>query len=281
MALKRSVDAARRGGLQRLEAYGFLRLGMLEEESGDALAAQHCYRQGWLLARQIGERRAEAFGDIFLSCGEMRDGDVVTAKKRLDRVGLAESGGDVGIAWSARIQRCRHDLILAQRAAHAGQNRRASNLLKRAEARRVDAFKVDRSDGRQPAGNSDAARFLLGLYLRERDGEPARLCLRVAPQCTTFQLGERPPVSLANSPVSRRVLLALVEARRTRPGRDVEVDALLAAGWPGEAFRGDSGTTRVKNIVRRLRRSGLEGLLLTGEAGYRIGPTVSIERVGS
>ena len=55
-------------------------------------------------------------------------------------------------------------------------------------------------------------------------------------------------------------------------------DALLAAGWPGERLRYDSGMLRVYTAIRRLRALGLERVLLTRDDGYQLDPEVRLER---
>ena len=265
-------------GLAREESFYWFRLGMALEEQNSGAEALQAYRRGRMLAQKIGERRAEAFGDVFLASPHSTDENARAAREKLASVhDRWESKGDLGIAWAAQLQQCRHELVEAQLAVRAGRPRRAESLRKRAESRRVRAFAEERRDGLNSAVRSDAARFLLRLYCQERDRPVLRPSLRVPSGCERFQLGGRTAVSLASSPVARRCLRALVVARREHPGVDVSVDALLEAGWPGQLFRGDSGTVRVKNVVRRLRRSGLDGVLLTGESGYRIDSNLSVE----
>ena len=43
-------------------------------------------------------------------------------------------------------------------------------------------------------------------------------------------------------------------------------------------MRPDSGATRVYTSIRRLRKSGLQGVLLTREDGYLLDPSVSLKR---
>ena len=284
-ALDDAVDSFQRAirlcaavGLAREESFYWFRLGMALEEQRNGCEALQAYRRGQTLAKTIGERRAEAFGDVFLASPRMTDGSAQAARAHLASVGRWwESKGDLGIAWAAQLQQCRCELVEAQRASREGRARRAKSLRKSAESRQVRAFAEDRRDRFNSAVRSDAARFLLRLYRQERDQPLVLPSLRVPSACDRFQLEGRTAVSLASSPVARRCLKALVTARREHPGIDVPVDVLLAAGWPGQSFHGDSGTVRVKNVVRRLRRSGLDGVLLTGEAGYRIDPGLSLE----
>jgi hypothetical protein len=88
--------------------------------------------------------------------------------------------------------------------------------------------------------------------------------------------GER--VSLARSGAMRRVLDALVESRLRAPGAPWTADALFAIGWPGERARHESSLLRVYTTIRRLRRLGLEGALLTRDDGYLLDPHAAFSR---
>jgi tetratricopeptide (TPR) repeat protein len=79
-------------------------------------------------------------------------------------------------------------------------------------------------------------------------------------------------VSLARHGSMRRVLDALVARRLDGPGVATTADELLATGWPGERVRYESGLLRVYTTIRRLRRLGLEGVLLTRDDGYLLDP---------
>lgn len=86
----------------------------------------------------------------------------------------------------------------------------------------------------------------------------------------TLPSGDR--VDLRRHRAPRHILLRLAAAHVADEG-PLPATALIAAGWPGERMRPDSGLARVYTAVRTLRRLGLEGRLLTEDDGYRlIGP---------
>jgi hypothetical protein len=93
----------------------------------------------------------------------------------------------------------------------------------------------------------------------------------IAPGGQWFSVGAG-RVDLARRGSLRRVLVALVEACRDRPGLALDVDALLRAGWPGERMHPESGAARVYMAIRRLRGLGLERALLTSDEGYLLDP---------
>jgi hypothetical protein len=82
-------------------------------------------------------------------------------------------------------------------------------------------------------------------------------------------------VSLAGRPVVARVLAALAAAPE-----GVDVDGLLAAGWPGERTLGGSGAARVYDVVRTLRKLGLGDAIVREGGRYRLHPAEPVERVG-
>lgn len=85
-------------------------------------------------------------------------------------------------------------------------------------------------------------------------------------------------VSLQRQRSLRLILLALVEQAERAPGVGLPQTEVVARGWPGEKMRADSGATRVYTSIRRLRRGGLAGVLLTRDDGYLIDPAVVVKR---
>jgi predicted ATPase len=71
-----------------------------------------------------------------------------------------------------------------------------------------------------------------------------------------------------------RVLRRLAEERDARPDAALGVDALLAAGWPGEQIRPEAGAMRVWNAIAELRKLGLREVLLRRGDGYLLDPAV-------
>lgn len=86
------------------------------------------------------------------------------------------------------------------------------------------------------------------------------------------------PIDLARHGSLRRVLLALLLAHEEHADRALTADDLLVAGWPDEKVLYDAGMLRVYTAVRRLRKLGLEGVLLRRDDGYVLDPKVRFER---
>lgn len=100
--------------------------------------------------------------------------------------------------------------------------------------------------------------------------------LRVGEGAAYFEIGGGPRVSLARRAPLRRVLAALVEARRLTPDRPLSTGELMLAGWPGERILADAGASRVYVALSTLRRMGLCDVIERFEDGYRIAPSVEL-----
>jgi hypothetical protein len=113
--------------------------------------------------------------------------------------------------------------------------------------------------------------------LRERRGIPGASPLRLARggEWLEAPCGTRHP--LGRSRPLRRLLMALVEARRARAGASLTVDELLQAGWPGENPLPEAGSNRVYVALATLRKLGLAGVLQRWDGGYRLDPQVPAE----
>lgn len=103
--------------------------------------------------------------------------------------------------------------------------------------------------------------------------------LVVAVDAASFQLPPSSPVSLAKRTAPRLVFAALVAARRAATGPTpgvLGIDALFAAGWPGERAIASAQANRVRVAIATLRSLGLEGVVVTDGAGYAIAADVEI-----
>ncbi len=106
---------------------------------------------------------------------------------------------------------------------------------------------------------------LRALFAETRDSPP----LFVAHDASFFRAPDSAEqVSLARRKALRAILRTLVEARLARPGVPLSVEALVAAGWPGEKVLAAAGAERVYAAIATLRRLGLRGFLEQQGAGY-------------
>ncbi len=133
--------------------------------------------------------------------------------------------------------------------------------------------------GRAAPFLSDDPRFALGLL--ELRAHPADVtgdgALVVGENGHRFRApGARAWTDLERRAPLRRVLLALARERRDAPGETLAVDQILAAGWPGERVGYAAAANRVYVALATLRKLGLRDVILTGEGGYLLSPTIPI-----
>jgi len=90
----------------------------------------------------------------------------------------------------------------------------------------------------------------------------------------------RPPASAAvrvgRAGPQRRIVNRLARSRIRQPGRPVSLDALVRAGWPDESILAGAAKNRLHVTIARLRKTGLEGLLLREADGYLLDPDVPV-----
>ena len=81
-------------------------------------------------------------------------------------------------------------------------------------------------------------------------------------------------VRVARGGAVRRVLERLALERVRYPGRAVSLGALVRAGWPDETILPGAAKNRLHVTIARLRRGGLQDLLMHEEDGYLLDPRV-------
>lgn len=89
-------------------------------------------------------------------------------------------------------------------------------------------------------------------------------------------VGDGARVDLSGRKLLQRLVVALCDAALNRPGEALGVDALFAAGWPGDRTSGRARTNRVYVALTRLRQAGLHDVLVRDDAGYRFDPSCSL-----
>jgi hypothetical protein len=96
-----------------------------------------------------------------------------------------------------------------------------------------------------------------------------------------FRLPHGHVVSISRWLALQNLLLCLADHREAAPDDPLRVEALIAAGWPGERILPKAGATRVYTALSTLRRLGLRGALLRRSGGYLLDPSLPIVRVRS
>ena len=276
-----ALSITRKASLRREEGFATMWHALTLEELGDLGGAIETHRNAITIADEIGDDRLSTLNQIYLGGSMARTDDIETARRVLSsaRDGLHP---DDPLSQLAELQWSQVELAEARRAQASGSAARFRRLTRRAlrkvrEAQRVNARpSTDSADSL--ASCTEAARFLIRRCETEhRSLATARTTVRLDRDALRFRFGAWPTVSLERSPVLRRVLLALVDARAHRPGKAMTVDELVLHGWPGEHMREESKTERVRNAIKRLRRAGLGRVLQTCNGAYLLDPETPIE----
>jgi hypothetical protein len=140
-------------------------------------------------------------------------------------------------------------------------------------ASRVDRLADAMRKGELPSQRDGVlARLIRRAFDTSTPTEPADAALIVHPDGRWFRPPDAASVSLSRRPVVARILAALVEARRERPGESLTYEMLVERGWPEERMLADAGAHRVRVAISTLRKAGLRPQLQTVSGGYRLDP---------
>jgi tetratricopeptide (TPR) repeat protein len=279
LALRTCTDAAelaRQAGDDWTYADNRMAVASVELELGRFEAARTSYEAA-LDAFGRTDRALGAAVLAFRGMLELEAGEPAEAHSWLDRaVQAAEANGD---RWTVRLARTVRALALAALAERGEAERelaRAAALdavedpaLERVEwaARRWVAG--DRAPSEPPAGPASAlARWADRIEARRPPSDGPRLVVHVEGLWVRLPDGTR--VALDRHALLRRLLRRLATERARHPGRVVPVDALLEAGWPGEAILPGAARNRLRVALNRLRAKGLRSALESHAGGYRL-----------
>lgn len=90
-------------------------------------------------------------------------------------------------------------------------------------------------------------------------------------------------ITLRGREAMRKVVDALVQLRRAKPGVAMSVDEVYAIGWASRADDADADarSRRVYTMMSRLRRMGMQDVVVTDETGYLIDPRWRVQAIAS
>ncbi|HEU5057588.1 MAG TPA: tetratricopeptide repeat protein, partial [Kofleriaceae bacterium] len=101
--------------------------------------------------------------------------------------------------------------------------------------------------------------------------------VEVGPASEWVRLGSGSEVRLP--PLLARVFDALVEERLARPGQPIATEVLAARVWPDQALEPRAAAERLHSAIAKLRRRGLDALVVRQGGGYLIHPAIACTRV--
>lgn len=208
-----------------------------------------------------------SFGALLADCDEEAD-----AARALDEgEALAQAHRMEGALLAIRLHRGHLELCRARaEAARGDMDAAARNRARARERLKAPASTPEALFAKRMLDRAIAAAEVSAV-------EPVG-ALVVAPDARECRVPDGRVLDLSKRPRLRRLLLALVEARSTDPGRAMSVDELFATAWRGESARYESMRSRVYVAVRQLRDLGLREWLLHDLDGYLLDPAVRVER---
>ncbi|HHH27385.1 MAG TPA: tetratricopeptide repeat protein, partial [Polyangiaceae bacterium] len=236
--------------------------GAVEHERGDLRAALQRYGEALDGLRRVGDARLIAVIGALRGAAEAGRDRVEAAEEAFREVReVLESVDDPGVERAAQVHL--HHLALAR--ARAGERPQGDVRI----AARNECLELERD----PAlSRSDDLRLALRL-LRAALGHGS---LRLNTSTRRISLPDGSLVDLSRRAVLWRLVEALAAARMEKPPRPMDAEALLSAGWPGEAPTGESGLNRVKVALSTLRKLGLREVLCRRDGGYLFDPDVPL-----
>lgn len=272
----------------RLEAIVMGNLGTLEHEEEKVEEARACHERAVTILRSVGDRHSEAMSLGRLARANAALGWLDDARACMAAAERLLGRFDDPLASEAiRLERAFIDTGEAAAARQGGDHATAAQKLVSARARIEHACKpvdgepswVDRSDDMRAA-----VRLLEKLLHEAEPGESMtaaipRPALIVGPEARWFEVPGGDRQDLKRRKALRLILASLVDRHRDNPGAGLDLESLLAAGWPGERVVPTAGANRVYVALTTLRKLGLRGYLLSQDDGYLLDPALPVERI--
>ncbi|WP_394823909.1 ATP-binding protein [Pendulispora albinea] len=273
-----------RGEADALAAQGIARALRGEiERAHDFLSAAHALhvRAGDSIRR----RKVEEMADLV---GLVLDGEAQSvARSMADLRASAEAHRAGGRLWRAALDWVRVAELASAGGAHDDAHLALQTARRHADEASVPAFLCDvvlraarLSTGRDDAPNEAAFARAGAAGDKPTIRAPATVW-RIGPDARWMATPDGTRTDLMRHGPVRRLLHALAELHAAERDRALSAVELLEAGWPGERVRHEAGMLRVYTAIRRLRKLGLEPILVTRDDGYLLDPNASVVREDS
>ncbi|MGE0791930.1 MAG: protein kinase [Sandaracinaceae bacterium] len=277
--LGRALKLVRDMGHYRSEGLLQGYLAMAVEVSGQMDHAERLLREAIDSSRANKNELATAMGRVGLA-------RVLARRGRADDAERAAAEARAGfLALDDRVRLPLADLALGFVALSRAEERDGSARAEQIELARERARQVRASE---PTGDPDI-RYALGLLeaelaraARPSSGAPATPddvpdALHLRRTARSVRLRDGAEVSLNTRASLWMVLERLAVARRDAPGTALDMDALFAAGWPGERALPRARNSRIYVAISTLRGLGLKAEILKRVDGYLIDPMIAVE----
>lgn len=263
------VATEKEAGERWRHAIGLYRDGAAAHARGEHAVAVEAFDRVLAALGRAGVTRGSAIVHAHAAVALADSGDLAEADARLARAkGALES--DPASELAVAIHSASAGLARARNAETTAAAKSALNRAENAEAVPPDVVLARRvlearmSDG--AAADCGPKSIVAGSALTV--GRDSRWMIAAG--------GDR--VDLVRYGPVRRLLDRLVDERLATPGNALTAEQLIEAGWPGERMRHSAGLLRVYSAIRRLRRLGLEPLLITRDDGYLLDANAAVVR---
>ena len=250
-------DLARRVGLGRFLGAACLTVAVAHDMRGSSDEAWTAFEESRLEYDRAGERAMGAIARIYAAGLGARLGLIEESSHLLGEAKeLLADTDDARYRALATLQRGQIEVALARRAIACRDREQAALLLATAAHRMEEVTRPRASNLPALDRVSFEARHLLHKLQEElARNDLAPVTLRVATDYGSFALGAEVR-HLPDAPTLRQLLRALVERHQRDPGGPLSANEVLSIGWPGEAVMPHAARLRVRDAIRRLRRSG-------------------------
>lgn len=299
-----ALTLLRAAGDHRSEGWAQVLLALVDAEEGDLPRARTRLATAIASFRTIGDAHTEGLalgylGNVALEQGAMSDAEDAYREARLRLAEAGDRGSEAMCSAGSAIVELSRGRFAAARAAIA----RSSELLAddgRAARREAVAILGAALEG---AGRPALGRGARGGAGKAGGAEEVRFARRVVAQLSRLaaptkaqsrageakesravvlatdgswvRSGDGTVVRVARAGPVRRILARLAIERIRQPGQSLGMTVLVATGWPDEAIAPAAARNRLHVVIARLRRSGLEGLLVRDGDGYLLDPSVA------
>lgn len=279
-------------GDRRSQGWTCVLLGIASLEDGKAQLARQHLEKALEHVRAVGDGHTEGLalsylGNVALEQRMLSDAEEAYADARV----LLERAGDTGAVASCLAGAAVIDVLSGRRASAIDRFARAKRMVaKDARSARRDAIAIlslvlePSAKAPAPAKTSEEVRFALRIRALARS-ERARTTTRkmeraaewvVAADGRSLQDPSGPLVRVDPKGPSARIVKRLAQERLRHPGRSVSLSAIVTAAWPGESMLATAAKNRVHVTLARLRRAGLEALLVRDDDGYFFDPSTPL-----
>jgi predicted ATPase len=258
-------------------------LASIELLEGNTAGARRRFEEVLSIFRELGHRRYECATHRYIGTVWLEEGDLPraleclqTAKKIAEEVGDFTSFvlGPLGavLALMGNKEEAEETFAKARASLEKRGEPRAFVLLEIFETFQLVArgdlegarAVLARLDQKPLASDARTARRLLATAIARRDAKHAELV--IGDEARWFQIGSGEKVDLSKRRAPRLILLALLAERGKNRG--LQLEDIIAAGWPGERIQPEAAAARAYTAIKTLRELGLGDLLVRRDDGY-------------